>query len=100
MLEREIEAKLVKFCRENGIYTRKFTSPSNRGVPDRVLIKHGKVLFLELKREGERPTKLQMHEIALIRGHHGNAEWADGWQRVKDTVVSFFNLDSGFSDIS
>jgi hypothetical protein len=77
MLEKQIEKKVVDYCRKRGFLCYKFSSPANRGVPDRIIIGKGKVLFLELKRKGEMPTALQFREIQRIWGMDGCATWAD-----------------------
>lgn len=61
MLEKQIEAYLVKRVKEIGGKAYKFTSPSNRGVSDRIVaLPNGKVWFIELKRAGGKLTPLQM----------------------------------------
>lgn len=72
-----MEAALIRYARGRGILTRKFSSPARRGVPDRIFLRDGVVLFLEVKRPGEKPTPLQEHELAEIRRHGGHAEWCD-----------------------
>ena len=60
MLEKEVEAYLVKQCKEREWLCWKFTSPSNRAVPDRIVIAPGnKVAFFELKAPGRLPTPQQ-----------------------------------------
>lgn len=67
-LERDIEAAIVTFAKGKGCYVRKFTSPSQRSVPDRIFITPtGRVFFMELKREGKKATPAQEVEIAKIR---------------------------------
>jgi len=44
----------------------KFVSPSNRGVPDRLYIKSGKVIFIEFKAPGKKPTALQTKILKQI----------------------------------
>lgn len=88
--ESQIEARLVDYCRTKGIYTRKFASPAHAGVPDRILIRDGVVLFLELKRDGERPTSLQLRELTLINEAGASATWAAGWPEVKTKVDTYF----------
>lgn len=69
-LESQIEvstgAKLLKWAlaRSLRLLYLKFTSPGRTGVPDRMVLVDGKVIFIEFKRPGEVPTKLQayMHE--------------------------------------
>ena len=91
MRESTLEAKIVKFCRENGILTYKFSSPSHRGVPDRIMMKNGKVLFMELKAPGKKPTTLQLHEMGKIRQSGNAAVWTDDFSAVtKEDIQSFF----------
>jgi hypothetical protein len=64
MLEKQIESKVVKKAKELGFLTYKFSSPSNRGVPDRIFISpHGEVFFIEFKSEKGKVTKLQKKVI-------------------------------------
>lgn len=66
--EKSIEAHLVKKTKERGGRAYKFTSPSRRGVPDRVVVlPGGKIAFVEVKRPGEKPTPLQRKEIKFLR---------------------------------
>lgn len=90
--EAKIEAKLVKFCRAHGILTYKFASPANRGVPDRIFIHGGVVLFLELKRPGNTTTDLQKHEIQRITQAGGFACVATGYEEAMAKVVSTFMI--------
>jgi hypothetical protein len=71
MRERDIELYLVRQCRKRGIYCRKWTSPGNRGVPDRIVLHDGTWYALELKSPTGSLTKLQQVEIETIRKHGG-----------------------------
>ena len=54
MREREIERKLVSAVKSRGGICPKFVSPGFDGMPDRVvLLPHGKLGFVEVKRPGE-----------------------------------------------
>lgn len=67
MREREIEAKLKREVEKRGGLCFKFLS-SVSGVPDRLLLFPGGLLiFVELKRKGEKPRKLQLVMIRKIR---------------------------------
>lgn len=65
--ERDIEAKVVKWAKANGWLTYKFVSPSQRGVPDRIFIKDGYVVFVEFKAPGKKPTPLQAQTIRKLK---------------------------------
>ena len=54
MLERDIEKALVKRIKALGGLCEKFVSPSNIGVPDRLVTLPGEILFVELKSSGKK----------------------------------------------
>ena len=61
MLEKQIEAYLVKRVKALGGMAYKFTSPAHRGVADRIVcLPNGQTWFVELKTEGGRLSPLQM----------------------------------------
>lgn len=70
--ERDIEAKVVKWAKDNGWLTYKFVSPSQRGVPDRIFIKGGIVVFIEFKAPGKKPTQLQAQTIKKLQAQGMN----------------------------
>ncbi len=60
MKESKLEEKFRKMVEQAGGRAYKFVSPGNDGVPDRlVILPGGRIGFVELKQEGERPRKLQ-----------------------------------------
>ena len=68
MKEREIERKLVSAVKSRGGICPKFVSPGFDGMPDRVvLLPHGKIGFVEVKRPGEKPRPLQTARHRLLR---------------------------------
>ena len=89
--EAKLEAAVKKWADEKGWYCRKFTSPSNRAVPDRLFLKEGRVVFIELKAPGRKPTKAQEMELQWIREHGGEAYWADNLDDVK-TILRGYEL--------
>ena len=54
MRETEVETYLRKTANANNFLCYKFKSPGNNGVPDRVLIGHDMVFFVETKAPGEK----------------------------------------------
>jgi hypothetical protein len=108
MLERDIEQKLVALAGQLRIYTRKFTSPQRRGVPDRIFVcgapcadaPHSVTFYLELKRPGETPTGLQRHELQELSGQGARAAWTDSYEQGAHALrmMSLFRGDpAGFS---
>jgi hypothetical protein len=60
MLERTIEAALVRRVRDLGGLCEKFVSPGRRSVPDRIVtLPGGRIVFVEVKAPGKGPTELQ-----------------------------------------
>lgn len=66
--ERDIEKKSCELAKAAGWLTYKFVSPAQRGVPDRIFIKDGRVVFIEFKALGAKPTKLQWCMIERLQG--------------------------------
>lgn len=80
-----IEKYLLKQAKKNKILCFKFTSPANNGVPDRILIGHGKTIFVEVKRPGVKTRELQDVVIGEMRDHGADV-------RVIDTKKGINNL--------
>ncbi len=73
-LEKSIERTLGLELRALGCLYLKFVSPGNQGVPDRIVIgPDGRVVFLELKRDGGRLSRLQSAQLDRLRRHHADA---------------------------
>lgn len=71
MKEKQIESKVVKKAKELGFLTYKFSSPSNRGVPDRIFISpHGEVFFIEFKSAKGKLSQLQKKVIKDIEPYN------------------------------
>lgn len=65
--ERDIEKKACELAKAAGWLAYKFVSPAQRGVPDRIFIKGGRIVFIEFKALGAKPTKLQWRMIERLR---------------------------------
>ena len=86
MLEKNIEAHLVKSVRRIGGIAYKFVSPAHRGVADRVVcLPGGAVWFIELKTVGGRLSPLQkvfagdMKRLGQKYACLWSREQVDGW---------------------
>lgn len=78
MLEKEIEAYLVKRIKVKGGIAYKFVSPQNRGVCDRIVVLPGRVVFVEVKQPKGRLTELQKRfgETILSYGLEYKCVWS------------------------
>lgn len=87
--EKTIEKFTIKATADRGGKAVKFSSPAQRGVPDRIiLMPGGKVGFLELKGDGGKATKLQLFWIKTLQEMGFKAAVANS----KESVTEF--LDS------
>ncbi len=60
MREKQIEQKFVNAVKSAGGLALKFISPGCDGMPDRlVLLPYGKLAFVEVKAQGQKPRPLQ-----------------------------------------
>ena len=87
MLERDIEAYLVKRCKEIGALCDKFTSPQRRSVPDRLITFNGRVLFVELKATGKKPTEAQVRDHERRRAAGAEVVWLDSCAAVDEVIL-------------
>ncbi len=63
MLEKHIEAALIKRVKALGGMAEKFTSPNRRAVPDRIVtLPGGRIIFVEVKSCGKKPTENQLRD--------------------------------------
>jgi hypothetical protein len=68
VLEKDIEKAFVDALRPMGLIVLKFNLQGNTGWPDRLIIgPDGKTVWVELKRPGEEPTKLQRYRHSQLR---------------------------------
>jgi hypothetical protein len=65
--ESSIERRLVQQVRLLGYEALKFVSPGTDGVPDRIVVGHGQVIFVELKTEKGRLSAIQKVQIRRLR---------------------------------
>lgn len=69
ILESKVEGESMRYAERRGWWQAKFVSPNQRGVPDRILIRAGRVIFIEFKRHGEEPTRQQLKRHREMREH-------------------------------
>jgi Holliday junction resolvase len=80
MRESAIEKAVCDHARANGCMVMKLAGPNQKGQPDRMFLKNGRVLFLEFKAPGKLPTALQESWMARLRAQGFNAFACDSIQ--------------------
>jgi len=93
--EAALQRKLIELCKTAGWLAQKTESPGNAGWPDvTVLVQdrkgEGHAAFVEVKRPGEEPTKLQAHVLKELNRMGFVAFWSD------DPVGAFVRLRREF----
>lgn len=84
--EHEIECYLRRRIRERGGDTRKWVSPGRPGVPDQIVILHGRVIFVEVKTMQGKISPAQSREMDRIRGLGAEVDVVFGIKSVDDFV--------------
>lgn len=89
MLEKTIEKKVVEHAKKLGFWTRKFVSPNNRGVPDRIFAYKGRIFFIEFKAPGKKLTALQNLEHSKMADAGMHVYVVDDAEQAKKTFEDF-----------
>jgi len=59
MRESYIEKTVCEYAKSKNWKVYKWSSPGNKGVPDRIMIKKGTIIFIEFKATSKKPSELQ-----------------------------------------
>ena len=92
MLERQIEAAVCKYAKDEGCIVIKLNGPGDRGKPDRLILRDGKSLFVEFKRPGGRMSALQEKWQRDLREKGFTCETIDTVADGVRLVHGFFGL--------
>ena len=82
-----VENYLTKKAAEHDFLCYKFTSPGNRGVPDRIVVGRGHTVFIELKSATGKLSKLQEITIAKMRDRGADVRVFNSKQEIDDFFV-------------
>lgn len=86
VLEKEIEQYLVKRVKEIHGVCHKWVSPGNSGVPDRIVIHDGRVVFVEVKRPGGKPRADQIAVHEKLRSVGADVRVIDTKDKVNELI--------------
>lgn len=86
--EAYVETYLRDRCREEGYLCYKFVSPGNNGVPDRIIIGHGEIFFVETKAAGKKPRQEQLIRMKEMQEHDAECWVIDTREGVDELLAS------------
>ena len=94
MRESKIEEDLCIWAKSQGIIVIKIATRggAQRGVPDRVFLKDGKLCFIEMKRPGETPEPLQEWWLEKLCTEGFHATYCDDIDRGREYLRGVFGL--------
>ena len=84
--EAYIEHYLKEQCKRAGLFCWKMTCASTAGVPDRMIGGNGKLCFIEVKRPGGKPRKLQTARINQLKDAGAYAGSLDTREAVDELI--------------
>ena len=82
-LEKTIEDQARDWALRDGWMVRKVSWVGRKGAPDRVFLRDGRTIFIEMKRPGDQPREIQWVEIKALRQAGVIVEYADSVESVK-----------------
>lgn len=92
LTESKFEKAFRELATKCGVHAYKFQSPSQPGVPDRILVGlDGTVVFVELKVGTNRPTPLQIHHLNKLRAQNAYACWINNMLQAREIIISLSN---------
>ena len=68
-LESKIQSRIIGKLRDSGYFVTKLSVTSTAGIPDLLAIKEGMAYFIEVKREGNKPSELQQYRIKELQSY-------------------------------
>lgn len=91
-LEKDEEAAIKKWCDKRGLLFIKFTPMGEKGWPDRIaILPDGTHVWIELKRNGKKPTKLQHHRMNTLKQSYVITKWYDSAEECIDFLEAQLN---------
>lgn len=86
MNEHHIEAQLKKAVEASGGLCWKLVSPGTTGVPDRICLKTGRVVFVEVKAPGKKPRPIQRRRMNQLQAQGFTVLVVDSIDGIKEVL--------------
>ena len=86
MRESTIEQAVCAYAKAKGCLSLKLAGQNQKGQPDRMFLHQGRVLFVEFKAPGKRPTALQARWLDRLAHHTFHAACCDDIEAGKRLI--------------
>ena len=83
MLESKIQKKIINHLKKEGWFVTKLISTSTSGIPDLMAIKNGRTIFIEVKNEIGKLSKIQEYRIKEMQEHGAEVIVARSKEEIK-----------------
>ncbi len=92
-LEKQEENKVKDWCKKHRVLSIKFTPMGERGWPDRLFIfpNGGFHVWIEFKRKGKIPSKLQLYRMSNLMAQGAVAVWFDHAEAAINFLEAILN---------
>ena len=97
-IENAVASRLNQWARDKGIKLSylKLTIPGNRGYPDRLILADGgRAIFVEFKRPGEVPRKLQVYTHEWLKELGFEVQVHDTVDGAMEKITAYLDATSG-----
>lgn len=88
MLESDIQTKILRYLKQQGVFHFKTQSTNISGIPDIVCVYRGLPLFLEVKQPKGKTTPLQEYQMDRIRQAGGYASIVTSVTDVRELLLT------------
>ncbi|MDT3768204.1 VRR-NUC domain-containing protein [Gleimia hominis] len=88
-MEKQLEQQLRKTVEDMGGLCWKLICPGTTGVPDRICLRDGRAVFVEVKTPGRKPRPIQEHRMKQLQNQGFTTfviDSADGIREVCDAL--------------
>lgn len=82
-LESDLQSQIIEFAHIRGWFCEKVESRSSRAFMDLFALRRGRVVLMEVKREGEEARTQQDKRIREIRAHGGECYVVDSLEQAR-----------------
>ena len=81
--ESTVQSSIQKWLKDNGWFTIKIIMASKNGIPDLMAIKNGRTIFIEVKNEIGKLSKIQEYRIKEMQQHGAEVIVARSKEEIK-----------------